>query len=165
MSRFSLITATLLCAGILAANAEKADHNHDAHKHHSDKHAMKDADLPVQKSCPVMGGAIDKDVYVDHEGKRVFLCCEPCKAKFTRNPAKYLAKLEKAGVVLETVGASAGPQTTCPVMGGEINKELYVDHNGKRIYLCCEGCRAALEKDPAKFLKKLEEMGQTPKDI
>lgn len=52
------------------------------------------------------------------------------------------------------------PQKTCPVMGGEINKDLYVDYKGKRIYVCCEGCLAKLKKDPEMYSKKLEESGQ-----
>ncbi len=28
-----------------------------------------------------------------HEGQVVKFCCEPCVAKFKKNPAKYLAKL------------------------------------------------------------------------
>ncbi|HUT37359.1 MAG TPA: hypothetical protein VNE39_28005, partial [Planctomycetota bacterium] len=30
-----------------------------------------------------------------------------------------------------------GPQTTCPVMGGKIDRKLFVDYEGKRIYVCC----------------------------
>jgi hypothetical protein len=52
-------------------------------------------------------------------------------------------------------------QTTCPVMGGAIDKALYVDHDGKRIYVCCKGCIGAIQKDPAKFIKKLEAEGVT----
>ena len=51
------------------------------------------------------------------------------------------------------------PQTTCPVMGGAINKALFVDHDGKRIYLCCAGCTGAVKADPAKYIKKLEDQG------
>jgi len=40
-------------------------------------------------------------------------------------------------------------QTTCPVMkGGKINKKLYVDHNGKRIYVCCKVCINKVKADP-----------------
>lgn len=53
------------------------------------------------------------------------------------------------------------PQATCPVMGGKINKELYVDAEGKRIYVCCNGCIAAVKQDPAKYIQKLEEQGVT----
>ena len=52
-------------------------------------------------------------------------------------------------------------QTTCPVMGGEINKSLYVDYDGKRIYVCCPGCVDVLKGDPAKYVKQLEDAGIT----
>ena len=48
-------------------------------------------------------------------------------------------------------------QTTCPVMGEEVNKKLYVDHNGKRIYVCCKGCINAVNADPEKYIKKMEQ--------
>jgi YHS domain-containing protein len=57
------------------------------------------------------------------------------------------------------------PQTTCPVMGNEINKSLYVDYNGKRIYVCCTMCLDSVKKDPAKYIKKLEKMGQSVETI
>jgi YHS domain-containing protein len=50
-------------------------------------------------------------------------------------------------------------------MGGAIDKTSFVDHGGKRVYLCCDGCKATFKKDPAKYLKKLEEMGQKPEKI
>jgi YHS domain-containing protein len=59
----------------------------------------------------------------------------------------------------------AAPQTTCPVMGGDINKEVYVDHEGKRIYFCCPACIPKFKEDPAKYLAKLKEMGEEPADI
>jgi YHS domain-containing protein len=57
------------------------------------------------------------------------------------------------------VGAVKGgnPQTKCPVLGNPINKDIYVDYNGKRIYFCCAGCPQEFKKDPAKYMKKLEE--------
>jgi YHS domain-containing protein len=52
------------------------------------------------------------------------------------------------------------PQTTCPVTGDPIDKKLYVDYKGKRIYVCCSSCIAPLKKNPEKYIKKLEKMGQ-----
>jgi YHS domain-containing protein len=52
------------------------------------------------------------------------------------------------------------PQTTCPVMGEPIDKNLYVDYNGKRIYVCCVNCVDKVKKNPEKYIKKLESMGQ-----
>jgi YHS domain-containing protein len=54
------------------------------------------------------------------------------------------------------------PQATCPVMGGEIDRDVYYDHEGKRIYFCCPGCIGEFKKDPQKYLKVLEERGEEP---
>jgi hypothetical protein len=58
--------------------------------------------------------------------------------------------------------SSGAAQKTCPVMGNPINKDLYVDYNGKRIYVCCGMCIDKVEKDSEKYLKKLEDMGEQP---
>jgi YHS domain-containing protein len=55
--------------------------------------------------------------------------------------------------------AWAAPQTECPVMGGAINKELYVDYQGERVYFCCAGCPETFKKDPEKYMKKLRDEG------
>lgn len=46
-------------------------------------------------------------------------------------------------------------QTTCPVMGGPINKEYYTEYQGKRVYFCCPGCDEEFAKDPEKYIKDL----------
>jgi len=61
--------------------------------------------------------------------------------------------------------ALAAPQTTCPVMGGKINKQLYVDYKGQRVYFCCMACPAEFKKNPEKYLQKLKDMGQEPEQL
>jgi YHS domain-containing protein len=59
-----------------------------------------------------------------------------------------------------TIGtACAKPQETCPLMGGAINKKIFADHNGKRVYFCCAGCIAPFNKEPEKYIKQLENAG------
>ena len=58
-----------------------------------------------QDTCPVMGGAVNKSLYVDYEGKRIYVCCKGCLPEVKKDPAKYVAKLEKAGVTLDKVEA------------------------------------------------------------
>ncbi|MFZ5452287.1 MAG: YHS domain-containing protein [Thermodesulfobacteriota bacterium] len=65
-----------------------------------------------------------------------------------------------AGPVLAAAAPQA--QTTCPVLGGKINKAVYTDYKGQRIYFCCQGCDAEFKKDPEKYLKKMKEQGITP---
>ncbi|MFH1312496.1 MAG: hypothetical protein ABIJ00_04645 [Candidatus Eisenbacteria bacterium] len=52
-------------------------------------------------------------------------------------------------------------QTICPVMGNEINKNLYADVDGKRVYVCCQGCIAAVKADPEKYLALIAARGET----
>ena len=77
--------------------------------------------------------------------------------------SRLLLSISAVLVVFSALAADGGkqlkPQTKCPVMGGAINKELYVEHEGKIIYMCCEPCRPALEKDFVKYEQKLLKKG------
>jgi YHS domain-containing protein len=47
-----------------------------------------------QTTCPVMeGNKIDKNVFVEYKGKKVYFCCPACKEKFNQDPEKYISKL------------------------------------------------------------------------
>lgn len=109
--------------------------------------------IKLQSTCPVTGREIDRTQYVDHEGKRIYVCGPQCLKTVGKDPTAYITQLESAGITV------ARHQTTCPVMGGTINKGLYVDHEGKRIYVCCQQCLPALQKDPMKYIEKLESQG------
>ena len=37
-------------------------------------------------------------------------------------------------------------QTLCPVMKGPVDKSQFADYDGKRIYVCCGGCIAKLNR-------------------
>ena len=65
------------------------------------------ADPKPQTTCPVLAGNIDKSVYADYQGKRIYFCCQGCDAEFEKNPEKYMKKLQDEGVTLEP--APAGP--------------------------------------------------------
>jgi len=53
-------------------------------------------------------------------------------------------------------------QVACPVQGGKINKDLYTDYQGQRIYFCCPACIEIFKKDPEKYLQKMREQGVVP---
>ena len=52
----------------------------------------------------------------------------------------------------ETAVAKTAEQTTCPVMGGKINKNVFVEHKGKKVYFCCAGCEGKFKADPEKYI-------------
>ncbi len=57
---------------------------------------------------------------------------------------------------------SKTPQTLCPIMGGEINKEVFTDVAGYRVYACCKPCLAKIEADPKAALQKIRANGEQP---
>jgi len=82
-----------------------------------------------------------------------------CAAK--DGACKSGCSVEKAADPASQPAAAVKVQEKCPVMGGAINKNLYVDHDGKRVYVCCQGCIEPIKKDPAKYIKALEADGVT----
>lgn len=59
-----------------------------------------------QTKCPVLGGNVDKNVYADYKGYRIYFCCKGCDEEFKKNPEKYLEKLKAEGVKLEKAPAT-----------------------------------------------------------
>lgn len=76
-----------------------ADSNHDDHA--SKSSAITES--KVQTRCPVMGGVINKELYVDHDGKRIYVCCQMCINKVKSDPDNYLSKMENDGIELEDI--------------------------------------------------------------
>ena len=135
------------------AGNDASTHDHGAQRQASQAAVTPDKEIRLQTTCPVMGGKIDRSLYVDHDGKRVYICCKGCEAPLKKDPAPYIRKLEAEGITVAKL------QTECPVMGGAIDKALYVDHDGKRIYVCCQGCVAPVKTDPAKYIRSMEAAG------
>lgn len=49
--------------------------------------------------------------------------------------------------------------TTCPVSGdklGEMGKPYVFVYKGHEVKLCCPDCKKDFDKDPAKYMKKIE---------
>jgi len=103
---------------------------------------------PNQKMCPVMGNPINKEVYSDYNGKRIYFCCKDCTEKFKENPDQYISKSEKEGVVFEDAPIV---QEVCPLTGQPIDKNLHSDYKGDRVYFCCGNCKAEFDKNPDKY--------------
>lgn len=81
--------ALVIVFGVAGCGKEPADSgDHAGHNH--DEAA---AGAIEQKVCPVMGGDIDKNVFLVHEGKKVYFCCPGCEDAFKADPEKYMSKL------------------------------------------------------------------------
>jgi YHS domain-containing protein len=57
--------------------------------------------------------------------------------------------------------------TTCPVSGdklGEMGKPFVTEYKGHEVKLCCKDCKKDFDKDPAKYMKKIEAADKDSKD-
>jgi len=61
--------------------------------------------------------------------------------------------------------ADGTEQTICPVMGGRIDKTVFTEYEGTKVYFCCPGCIAEFHKDPRKYLDKLPQFGGSQKAV
>ena len=64
------------------------------------------------------------------------------------------AKVSEAASEVEAA-SEAIEQTTCPVMGGKINKDLFVEYKGQKVYFCCKACVSKFQEAPEEYLSKL----------
>ncbi len=109
------------------------------------------ASKAAQTLCPITGEKINTAVYGDHQGKRVYLCCQECVEKFKQDPAKSVKAMEDKGIILDAA------QVNCPVMGEKIDRKVYADYGGRRIYFCCQGCIDKFNRDPQKYVKQMDQ--------
>jgi YHS domain-containing protein len=59
-----------------------------------------------------------------------------------------------------TAAAVEIEQTMCPVTGDKIDKNIFVEYKGKKVYFCMESCKTAFEKDPEKYIAKLPQFAK-----
>lgn len=101
------LTVSILCCGLVAgATFLKAE---DAAKPAPAATSTNSAVTgKAQTTCPVMkGNPINKDLFVEADGKRIYVCCGGCIDTVKKNFATYAKQLEDAGVVLEKAKAAA----------------------------------------------------------
>lgn len=46
--------------------------------------------------------------------------------------------------------------TTCPVMGGSVDKNIFTMYEGKKVYFCCPGCIKSFQENPEKYADALK---------
>ena len=121
-------------------------------------------DADAAKRCPVAGKTADGK---GCGGKMSAGCCSAAKSgeAVTDGSTKASAgccagkSAVKCPVTGQTAEMKSSMQEKCPVMNRAIDKKLYVDHDGKRIYVCCPGCIEKVKADPGKYIKQIESEG------
>lgn len=147
-------TGLILVVGLSVVAFAGDGHKCDVHK----KGDKADVRCDHKKKCAADLEACKKKCDSDQK------CIKKCE-QYCKKHCKINKKMDTKEAAKTTDAKKAmKPQTTCPVMGGAIDKEQFVDVKGKRVYVCCAGCIDAVKKDPDKYLKKMADEGITVED-
>jgi YHS domain-containing protein len=101
-------------------------------------------------------GSMGDPIDFVYNNRLVRFCCEGCIDEFETNPGEYMDKLNAA--VIAKQGANY-PLDYCLVLPDEkVGGEGTIDYVvANRLFrLCCEGCKEAINADPAKWISQLD---------
>jgi len=110
-----------------------------------------------QTGCPISGGDVDAEQFVEVSGVKVFMCCGKCKAKVEGAASEEeKQKLVFANAAFEKSYAMKPKwdltDVKCFMMPKRDVKEAKsVDHRDGKVFFCCPGCVKKWNKEPAKF--------------
>jgi YHS domain-containing protein len=87
---------------------------------------------------------------------------EPSSTETSSNTMQGMKGMQEHAMTTEEMAkaAAAGEQTICPVMGNPIDKDVFVEYKGKKVYFCCPDCKAKFNADPEKYIAKLPQFKQ-----
>ena len=109
-------------------------------------------------TCPVSGGKLGSMggvVVKEYNGREVRFCCAGCPGKFEAKQVEFTKKIDAALIKQQT---PLYPLETCLVSGeklGSMGPAIDYAYQNRLIRFCCKGCIGKFEKDPAKYLSKL----------
>ncbi len=114
------------------------------------------AGRPAQKFCPVMTtDEIDPKTSrsVAYRGVTIYLCCDQCVAKFTRDPAAYLDPKLIPGLAGLELPKRDIEQVYCPVLRDRkvSSRDPSTTYRGVTVYFYNELAKARFEKDPGRY--------------
>lgn len=154
-----LIIATIVCfmgISLVSISCTKKEERQQEIKTTGEVSQKKEQakEIKPQTACPVMEGTINKNIYADHNGMRIYFCCSSCIDDFKKDPEKYIKKLEEQGFTLEKT--LVNEEVIDPVCRMKVTPQdaITVDYNGKTYYFCSSHCKENFLKNPEKFTDK-----------
>jgi YHS domain-containing protein len=108
--------------------------------------------------CPISGeklGGMGEPVTVVVDNRLVKLCCKGCVEEAKKDPAKAFKKLDEAVIAKQK---PTYPLDKCLISGEKLGGDAIDKVIGVRLVrLCCADCVEEVEKQPLKWLAKLDE--------
>jgi YHS domain-containing protein len=156
------IMAVLLLALLSMNPARAADNGHDPHdrsKQMDMEHTVSPGHDPYTLSVDPLGDSlakVNKPVAVIHDGRQLLFASNENAHTFKQHPDKYLADVD-AMIIKQQ--APTYPLTTCVISGeklGEMGKPIQRVISNRLVTFCCSGCIGKAQKEPAKYLAKID---------
>lgn len=79
---------------------------------------------------------VSADKVVEYNGAKIFLCCDGCVKRFSKDPSKFAAQANH-----QLVRTGQFQQTGCPIGGGAVDPEQSLEVGGVKVSFCCENCK------------------------
>jgi YHS domain-containing protein len=116
-------------------------------------------------TCMVSGDKLssptEKPTDIIYKNRLVRFCCDDCVKDFTKDPDKFIAKLNAAVIAKQAAGY---PLTRCMVsgeaFGGDEGPPVDIVIGSRLVRFCCSGCLDDFNKNPAKFFKIIDDAAQ-----
>ena len=96
----------------------------------------------VQVACPITGKPVDPKWKVEVAGVSVGFCCKNCCAKTAKSKGD-----EQLALAFAKFDKGYTTQTECPIAKKAINPKQFSEKDGKKVYFCCEKCKAKFDKE------------------
>ncbi|HXY33247.1 MAG TPA: hypothetical protein VEI07_03405 [Planctomycetaceae bacterium] len=93
------------------------------------------AEAPELK-CPVSGHPASKQHVAEHNGGKVYFCCDKCAKAFAAKTADFAAKAN-----LQLVVSGQFKLVKCPLEGYTLNPVTAMEVGGVKVLFCCKGCK------------------------
>jgi YHS domain-containing protein len=124
------------------------------------------------------GKPVNRSVFTDYDGERIYFCCDVERQEFLKDPAFFLKKIRERGIILdpasktssptpstgasptsEVKGEPGKPQTVDVFSGKPVVRSVYTDYDGERIYFCCDYEKGIFLKDPELNMQRIRDRG------
>ncbi|MBV8881270.1 MAG: hypothetical protein JO332_14990 [Planctomycetaceae bacterium] len=120
---------------------------------------------PINAKCPLSGKDVNPEATFTYQGQVIGLCCNDCKAKFAKEPEKYIEKVKEFkkdekksdGGNVQNINFEDPINKKCPIKGTEVAAGRTVEYKKQLIGFCCADCVAKFESDPEKWIKRVKE--------
>ncbi|MCC8167536.1 MAG: hypothetical protein LIQ31_15710 [Planctomycetes bacterium] len=115
------------------------------------------AEAKAQRLCPVTGTALSgiaSPVRARVDGFTFLVADEASRQRAEADGAVVFAALARNDDAAEPLSQA------CPIMGNRINRQLFLEKDGRRVFMCCKSCTKRLQNNWDKSLDALRNQAE-----